>query len=179
MCTSRRASLLAIVLAACAGSSASRGARSPERPAVVVDGDLAKPTTFSVSEMEPLADDVEWEHRGDRHRYRGVALDVLLERCGFSPGPDSPAADKLSGWRHVVVASADDGYQAVFSCAELFPAVGKTRAYLVWLRDGEALPERSGSFRLVVPSDQPAARSIYHLVRLTVVDARRVVPPAR
>jgi hypothetical protein len=42
-----------------------------------------------------------------------------------------------------VVATAPDGFQAVFSCAELFPEMGPTRAFVVWTVDGQPMPPRS------------------------------------
>lgn len=72
------------------------------------------------------------------------------------------------------MASSADGFEAVFTCAELMPEMGKTRAWIVWSSDGKPLPEDEGPFRLVVTTDQKGSRSVRNLTGLRIFDIRTV-----
>lgn len=101
----------------------------------------------------------------------GASLQKVLEALGQGPGPegkDVPKAKKHSGHRQVVIAHARDGYEAVFSSAELDEAVGTTRALIVWSIDGKAIEEKDGPFKLAVVTDRSSARSISELDRIEV-----------
>lgn len=147
---------------------------------VVVDGEVARPRTFRAADLEALgADDVVVanEH-GGTHSYRGVELGRVLTAVGFDPGPkgrDVPMADKRSGWKRIVIATASDDYQTVFSCAEVAEHMGATRALLVFARDGRPLSSDEGPIRIVVPTDGEGSRSIRCLARIHIVDARRAL----
>src|SRR5215475_4125283 len=127
----RRAQYPSIVLLVFACASCSSASFGPPAPPLVVtpgtfvvEGDLPRTGPLTPAELEPYAVDIEWEDQGDRHRYHGIPLDTLLAQLGFPPGYRGSGvapADTLTGWRLVVVATADDGYQAVFSTAELIP----------------------------------------------------------
>ena len=76
----------------------------------------------------------------------------------------------------VSLAAARDGFQAVFSAAELTEGMGKTQVLLIWMLDGKPLPADAGPLRLVVLSDGEPSRSLFQLSRIDVVDMRRIVP---
>ncbi len=80
-----------------------------------------------------------------------------------------------------MVITAPDGFQSVFSAAELTEGMGKTQVLVVWMVDGKPLPAEQGRLRLVVPTDAEASRSLHHLQRIDVVDMRRIVaaPPTK
>jgi hypothetical protein len=104
-----------------------------------------------------------------------VRLDRILTRFGFSPGQMGhavPIRDKRAGWKKVVRATASDGFQAVFSCAELAESMGPTRAYVLFEIDGKPIPPEAGPLKLVVPTDKEPSRSVRQLVRLDVIDLR-------
>jgi hypothetical protein len=151
--------LLALLLAA---------APAPEK-ALTVEG-LPGQASFTVADLQALgSENVEWEVHGQKRTATGVSLDKVLTKAGFSAGPmghDVSKKQKRSGWKMAVVASASDGFQATFSCAELFPEMGPTRAIVAWSVDGK--PQEP--LRLVVPTDKEPSRSIYKFVRLKVVD---------
>jgi hypothetical protein len=142
---------------------------------VRVEGALPKTGSFSQGELEKLGGaTVPWTSRGQTHQVTGVRLDKLLVHLGFTPGAmgkDVLPKDKVKGYRQVLVATARDGFQAVFSCAELLEGMGPTAAYIVWLIDGKPLTPDVGPFRLVVVTDAEPARSLRMLERLRVTDA--------
>lgn len=127
-----------------------------------------------MEQLEALgSEDVAWVFRDEPHTYRGVRIDVLLKQVGFDEGPGGQTVqprDRRPGWRKILVAEALDGFRAVFTCAELMPEMGCTRAYVVWRRDGDVLPEDEGPIRLIVTTDQKGSRGVRQLVGLRVVD---------
>lgn len=145
-------------------------------PELKLEGDFVKPTTFTVDALTKLgAGAVEWKDKKGPHTGVGVRLDKVLLAGGFSEGASGPAVDpkvKHEGLRSAVIATAGDGFRAVFSMGELLETLGATTAFLVWEQDGKPLPTEVGPFRLVVTSDKGSSRSIHQLTTLKVVDLR-------
>jgi DMSO/TMAO reductase YedYZ molybdopterin-dependent catalytic subunit len=141
-------------------------------PTLRVGGELPKTGSLTQGELEKLgAVSVPWTNHGQTHQIVGVRLDKVLLHFGFTPGPmgkDVSMKDKVKGYREVVIATARDGFQAVFSCAEVSEGMGPTTAYIVWQVDGKPLGPDVGPLRLVVPTDGEAARSIRQLDSLRV-----------
>lgn len=97
----------------------------------------------------------------------GVALiDVLRASDAIPEGRLGSA--HLS--RYVQV-DARDGYRVLFSLAELDPGTGNRAVYVVDRCGGEALDEKDGPLRLLVPDDVRAARSVRQLDAINVVVA--------
>lgn len=123
--------------------------------------------TFTAAQLGALPrDSAQGTAHGRSARYHGVSLATLLAAARVTP------IDSLRGraLRRVVVASAADGYVAVFSAAELDRSLG-ARAILVADREnGAALPAGDGPLRLVVPTDGRPARWVRQLVALTIVE---------
>lgn len=166
---------LAAVIAAAPATAA------PAAVALQVAGALPKTGAVSLADLEAMRPvTLPWSHHGEKHEVYGVPLDRLLAHFGFEPGvmgKDTPPAEKRKGWRLVVVASAPDGFEAVFSCAELFESMGATRAVVIWKVDGKPLPPDRGPLRLAVLTDKEPSRSVHNLRKLEVVDMRRRVGP--
>ena len=143
-------------------------------PAVRIEGALPKTGALSQLELEKLGvTTVPWTNHGQTHQVTGVRVDDVLLHFGFQPGAmgkDVPVKDKVKGYRQVLVATARDGFQAVFSCAELSHGMGGTTALVVWQIDGKPLGPDVGPLRLVVVTDGEPARSIRQLESLRVLD---------
>lgn len=139
-----------------------------------VEGALVRPAALTVKELEALGPaTVEFKDKKGAHTGIGVRLDKLLLHLGFSEGRSGPKVDpkqKHAGLRSVVIATARDGFEAVFSVGELLETLGSTRATIVWQMDGKPLPDNVGPFRIVVANDKLPSRSIYQVTSLKVVD---------
>jgi hypothetical protein len=72
-----------------------------------------------------------------------------------------------------VIASASDGYQVVFSLAELDPAFTGSEIIVADTIDGKPLFAYQGPFRIVAPKDTRAARSIRMLQQFEVVRLKK------
>ena len=166
---SSRALALACLLAL--GSSA-RSAETP--PATIAVTGLPRPGNLGQKDLTALgATTTAWTVHGTKRMVTGVRLDKVLTHLGFSPGPmgkDVPVAEKRAGYRKVVVATAEDGFRAVFSVAECVEGMGRTDVLVVWTVDGKPLGPDEGPFRLAVLTDGEPSRSLRQLKRLEVVD---------
>jgi hypothetical protein len=177
-------SFASLAIAACAAPTPAAPASTAAAPHVSVstlriDGD-AMPLDLRVEDLRQLSPvEFEWGHGGSTHHYVAVSLEALLRRAGLDPGamnPSAAPAEKRASWKFVVVATASDGFQAVFSAAEIYRGMGRTEAFLAFAQDGQPLDASVGPFRLVVPTDGEASRCAHNVERLTIVDLRRVVP---
>lgn len=107
------------------------------------------------------------DHDGNPVKFEGVALCDVLKLAGV------PFGDLLKGrnlTKYLLVEAAD-AYQVVFALPELDPAYTDKVVLLADRRDGKALPEKEGAFRLVVSDEKMQARWIRQIIRLTVVRA--------
>jgi DMSO/TMAO reductase YedYZ molybdopterin-dependent catalytic subunit len=172
----------ACLLTACSGrlaQTAPEGQPVGVSPAIRIDGDLAKPGEITLDALKARESrEIEWSEKGKSNRYRGIPLVSLFEERGVVAGAGGDAAPKNTkhaGLKLVIAATAADGYQAVFSYAELAGKSGPTKAWLVWEMDGQPLPAPMAPFRILVPTDGGADRCIYQVRRLTVVDMRKIL----
>lgn len=100
--------------------------------------------------------------------WEGVALTDLLQRL------DAPQGDALRGTALALLVrvTGADGYQAVFSLAELDADFGKVVVLIADRQNGKPLPAETGPFRLVVPADHRAARWVRQVRKIELVSAR-------
>ncbi|HEX7815038.1 molybdopterin-dependent oxidoreductase [Dyella sp.] len=103
-------------------------------------------------------------HEDKPSQWGGVALqDVLAQSV---PHGQSLRGRNLATFVRI---TASDGYQIVFSVAELDPNFGNTRVILADSKDGQPL-DKDGPYRLIVPGDKRPARWIRNITQIDVVD---------
>jgi hypothetical protein len=104
------------------------------------------------------------EHENPAATYEGVTLGSVLERAGV------PRGEKLrgKGLRAIVIITATDGYEVVFTIAETDPAFNDRLIILADKKDGKPLPEKEGPFRIVVPDEKRSARWIRNVKTIAV-----------
>ncbi len=98
-----------------------------------------------------------------RSTVRGVRLAALIEQAGLTAkGPHE--------WKSlVVVATATDGYRAVFSWPELVNTPVGDGVLVLFERDGQALDEREGRIALISGADRRTGpRHVRNLARIEV-----------
>ena len=101
--------------------------------------------------------------------YEGVWLHEVLKKAGVPLGGELRGKALAS----YVLAEAQDGYQVVFSLAELDPTFIDNGILLADTANGKPLFGAQGRFRLVASKDKPGARSVRMLTRLEVVQLRK------
>jgi len=158
-----RCCLLATLLAACLVAQ-------DAPPSVQVTGAVKQQLTLSPEDLAKMPRaSVRTTNNGMETVYEGVWLYEVLKRAGVPQGSELRGKALAS----YVLASAQDGYQVVFSAGELDPSFIDNEILLADTANGKPLFGAQGRFRLVVPKDKPGARSIRMLTRLEVVQVRK------
>jgi DMSO/TMAO reductase YedYZ molybdopterin-dependent catalytic subunit len=140
------------------------------QPSVQVTGAVKQPLTLTAEDLAKMPRaTVRTTSSGMETVYEGVWLHEVLKRAGVPQGSELRGKALAS----YVLAEAQDGYQVVFSLAELDPAFIDNEILLADTSNGKPLFGAQGRFRLVVPKDKPGARSIRMLTRLEVFQLRK------
>jgi DMSO/TMAO reductase YedYZ molybdopterin-dependent catalytic subunit len=140
------------------------------QPMVQVSGAVKQTLTLSAEDLAKMPRaSVRTTDNGIETVYEGVWLHEVLKRAGVPLGGEL-RGKALAGY---VLAEAQDGYQVVFSLGELNPSFIDNEILLADTANGKALFGAQGRFRLVVPKDKPAARSVRMLTKLEVVQLRK------
>ena len=156
----------AVRLAPLRAQTASSPPANAAAATLTIGGDVASPLTLTPAEIKTMPRTTVSVREGDRQiRYEGVLAGELLKRAGAPVGRDLTGKAIAT----YVRASATDGYQVVFSIAELDPAFTANDIIVADTVDGKALPAQQGPLRIVAPHDSHASRWVRMLQRLDVV----------
>lgn len=137
---------------------------------LVVAGDVATPMSVTPEQLKAFPrTKVEVKEDGRTLVYEGVLVGEILKRAGVPLGTEL-RGNAIASY---VVASATDGYQVVFSLAELDPGFTSNDIIVADTIDGKPLFAYQGPLRIVAPKDARAARSIRMLQRLEVVRLKK------
>src|SRR4051812_42365139 len=138
--------------------------------AVQVTGAVKQPLTLTADDLAKMPRaSVKTTSNGMETTYEGVWVHQVLQRAG-APQGSALRGKALAGY---VLAQAQDGYQVLFSLAELDPAFVDNQILVADTGNGKPLFGAQGRFRLVVPKDKPGARSVRMLTTLEVVQLRK------
>lgn len=140
------------------------------QPSLQVTGAVKQALTLSAGDLAKMPrSTVRATSHGTETVYEGVWLHEILKKAGVPQGNEL-RGKALAGY---VLAQAQDGYQVVFSLGELDPSFIDNEILLADTANGKPLSGEQGRFKLVVPKDKPAARSIRMLTKLEVVQLRK------
>ena len=138
---------------------------------VSVGGEVKSPLTLTAADLRAFPAETQasfTQTRGtpgqeSRTTVRGVRLLAVIERAGLK-------TDGRNDWKTLlVVATATDGYRAVFSWPELSNTAAGEGVLLVHERDGQPLDAREGQVSLLSTQDRRlGARHVRNLLRLEV-----------
>jgi len=154
---------------------AARPAESVPTTEFSVTGDVVAPASYTFSSLQPLpatTETVTFQTGGGPQTgtFTGPTLWSLLNTVGLQ----TPAV-KNGVLRQYVVATASDGYSALFSLGELAPQFGGANPQdLVAYQQNGAPLGSTGFARIVAAKDNFGGRYVSNLVSLEVIDA--VVP---
>jgi DMSO/TMAO reductase YedYZ molybdopterin-dependent catalytic subunit len=139
----------------------------PNPVLLTVTGDLStslKLTAADLAKMPRQSVTVE-EPDGSKATYEGVSLLEVLQRAGAPLGGQL----RKQALASYLLAKAKDGYQVVFTLAEIDPQFANQLILLADKRNGAPLPENQGPLRLEVGSDKVGARSVRMLESIEFV----------
>jgi DMSO/TMAO reductase YedYZ molybdopterin-dependent catalytic subunit len=119
----------------------------------------------------PRAEVIGKARDGTEKRFSGVPMVEILKFAG------APLGDALRGgeMNRVVLFTAADNYQTVYSLAELDPSFGKQNIILADQVDGKPLDEFEGSRMVVAGDDLRHSRWIRQVKQIILT---RATPPA-
>ena len=136
---------------------------------LIVGGDVAHPLTLTKEDLAKMPrTSVTVKGEGSdaaETTYEGVLLYDVLKQAG------APLDKQLSGkaLASYVLAEARDGYQVVYTLTELDPSFTSNKIIIADTVGGKPLFAYQGPFRIVVPGEKKAARSLRMLEKITVV----------
>jgi DMSO/TMAO reductase YedYZ molybdopterin-dependent catalytic subunit len=132
-----------------------------------VGGEVLKPLKFSIKELSNLRSSAvnAKDRDGKEHTFKGVMLWTILDSAGVTLGKDL-RGENLAKY---VLVKARDGYEVVFSLAEIDPEFSEKIILLAHEVDGKPLAADEGPFRLVVPLDKKHARWIRQLNSMQIL----------
>src|SRR5215831_2125374 len=132
-----------------------------------VGGDLSSPLTLKAEDLAKMPRETVTvpDQDGTNIQYEGVTLREVLKRAG------APLGKELRGkaLASYILAKAKDGYQVVFTLAEVDSEFANEQILIADKRDGKPLFGYQGPFRLVVANDKAGARSVRMLEALEFV----------
>ena len=135
--------------------------------ALTVTGEVKTSLALTLAEIESMQAETinAKDHDGSTASYQGVSLHTILVRAGVPQG-ESLRGEAL----HLcVLVKAADGYQVVFSVAELDPLFTDKETLLAYRRDGKELDSKAGPLRLVIPDEKRQARWVREVTGLEVI----------
>ncbi|HEX7138891.1 MAG TPA: molybdopterin-dependent oxidoreductase [Vicinamibacterales bacterium] len=163
-----RSVILATTLAPCL--AASQPATTAATGTLTVGGDVKDSLTLTPSDIKGMPrTTVTVSEEGREVKYEGVLVAEILKKAGVPLGREMSGGAVAS----YVLAGAKDGYQVVFSLAELDPGFTSNDIIIADTVDGKPLFDYQGPLRIVAPHDKRGARSIRMLQTLNVVRLRK------
>lgn len=135
-------------------------------PALKVSGEVKQPLALSLADIAKMkhVGAIMKDRDGKEQRYTGVAIQDILGLAGVSTGRDL-RGENLS--RFLLVKCAD-GYEVLFSLAELDSSFTDRVVILADESEGKPLPDGKGPFRLVVPGEKKPARNCFQVTEFAI-----------
>lgn len=169
----RRVALQTVVISCAMLMGAGAGARAEQAKtagpsSITITGAVTTPLTLPIADLQKMPQTtihVVNPHSHQPETYQGVPLDALLQQAGV------PHGEAIRGrWiTAYVMATAADGYRAVYSLAELDSAFLDSDVLIADQMNGAPLSASEGPFKLVAPHDKRPARWVRMLKSVTVV----------
>jgi hypothetical protein len=142
-----------------------------QEASISITSAVASPVKLQLSELAsmPRQTITLTEPDGSKDEYEGVAVIDLLKKAGV------PTGSKLRGkaLTTYILAKAHDGYQVLYSLAELDPGLTQGKFIVADKRNGKPLFDYQGPLRIVAGTDKEAARSLRMLEELEVVQLKK------
>lgn len=133
---------------------------------IKVEGEVTKPLTLYPADLAKMnrVEAVLKDRDGKTATYSGVSVYEILKSAGVTLGKELHG-ENLSKY---LLVRAGDGYEVLFSLAELDPDFSNKFVILADQVDGKPLPAGKGPFRFVVPDEKRPARSIFEVTNLII-----------
>lgn len=133
---------------------------------VKVSGEVTTPLKLYAADLAvmPRATVNLKDRDGKDHPYSGVPVGAILNKAGVTTGKQL-RGENLA--KYLLVKSAD-GYEVLFSLAELDSAFNDRTIILADQNEGHGLPAGKGPFRIIVPDEKRPARSSFQVTEFII-----------
>jgi DMSO/TMAO reductase YedYZ molybdopterin-dependent catalytic subunit len=161
--------LMLALLALCSSAEIAAQAAGSITTTLTVGGNVSQSLSLTVADLKRYpAHQIDYvppqtEHNSGSEPARQYTGCLLRDVLAAAKPTEGKARDLR---RSYVVASASDGYEVVFSWAELFISAVGDNVYVVYERDGTPLADDEGRIALVVLTDLRPARHVKWLSTL-------------
>jgi len=141
-----------------------------EQPYITVEGEVTQSLKLYQSDLEKMSRvTVRFKgHDSIAHFYTGVPVIEILNRAGVTMGKQLRGKNLAK----FLLVSAADGYQVVFSLAELDTSFNEKEIILADKMNDKPIPVDTGPFQLIVPGEKKPARSCREVVSFIIRSAR-------
>lgn len=161
---------ISILLLTMGGVTPAQAQPGVKQATIIVQGEVTHPLTLQASDLAKMKRAECRAKDKDRveHSYAGVALSEILQQAGVTMGQQLRGENMT---KYLLVKSGD-GYEVLFSLAELDSTFTDRVILLADQVDGHPLPSGKGPFRIVVPGEKKPARWIWEVTSLTIKFAK-------
>lgn len=132
-----------------------------------VSGEVTQPLELSLSDLSkmPQKEAVIKDKEGNTHIYSGVPIQDILTKAGVPSGKALHGTENFSKY---VLVKCSDGYQVLFSLAELDASIQDKNVILADHIDGKMLLKEKGPLRIIAEGEKKPARNSYQVTELIV-----------
>lgn len=134
--------------------------------ALKISGEVSSPQSLTLENLHsfPKIEVNFVDKGGSKHVYKGYSIQAILTKAGATMGTNL-RGENLSKY---LIAKCADGYQVLFSLAELDSSFTDRVVIVADEMDGKPLPDGKGPLRIIVPNEKKPTRSCFQLVELAV-----------
>jgi DMSO/TMAO reductase YedYZ molybdopterin-dependent catalytic subunit len=135
-----------------------------------VSGEVTRPLVLSPAQVAAMPHiNVTMNDRdGKPHMYSGVSIQAILDSAGVTTGKQL-RGENLS--KYMLVKCAD-GYEVLFSLAELDADFTDRKAIIADAAEGAPLPAGKGPFRMVLEGEKKPARDCFQVTDIIIKFAK-------
>ena len=135
-------------------------------PYVKIEGEVTQPLKLYPSDLEKMKQvTVTFKgHDTIEKSYTGVPVTEILNMAGVTMGKQLRGKNLA---KYLLVTAAD-GYQVVFSLAELDSSFTDKVIILADKMNGQPLPADKGPFQLIIPGERKPARSCFQVTSFII-----------
>ena len=141
-----------------------------KQASVKITGEVKTPLDMNLDSLNKFkqTEVVRKDKDGKDHKYSGVVLSDILQKAGVTSGKDLRGKNLTK----FVLIDASDGYEVVFSLAELDKDFTDRTIILADKVDGQPLPAGDGPFRIIVQDEKKPARCIKQVTGIKILFAK-------
>lgn len=132
----------------------------------IIKGEVKSELILTPADVDKLPKtSISQKDRADQeHTYSGVELGLVLKNAGVT------LAEELKGENltKYLLVEASDGYQVIFSLAEIDPAFTSRKIILANRKDDKLLSADEGPFHIIIEGEKRKPRNARQVISLTV-----------